>query len=67
MLPANITGIKTLVSIVSRILREVVSATVIWYEETIFLYKRCGIVVRVLDYRSRGPGSIPGTIRFSEK
>jgi hypothetical protein len=23
----------------------------------------CGLVVRVLDYRSEGPGSIPGTIR----
>jgi hypothetical protein len=23
----------------------------------------CGLVVRVLDYRSRGPGSIPGTTR----
>jgi hypothetical protein len=27
----------------------------------------CGLVVRVLGYRSRGPGSIPGTTRFSEK
>jgi hypothetical protein len=26
-----------------------------------------GLVVRVLGYRSRGPGSIPGTTRFSEK
>jgi hypothetical protein len=26
----------------------------------------CGLVVRVLDYRSRGPGSIPGTTTFSE-
>jgi hypothetical protein len=25
------------------------------------------LVVRVLDYRSRGMGSIPGTTRFSEK
>jgi hypothetical protein len=25
----------------------------------------CGLVVRVLGYRSRGPGSIPGTTRFS--
>jgi hypothetical protein len=24
-------------------------------------------VVRVLEYRSGGPGSIPGTTRFSEK
>jgi hypothetical protein len=23
----------------------------------------CGLVVRVLGYRSRGPGSIPGTIK----
>jgi hypothetical protein len=27
----------------------------------------CGLVVRVLGYRSRGPASIPGTTRFSEK
>jgi hypothetical protein len=27
----------------------------------------CGLVVRVLGYRSRGPGSIPGTTRFSEE
>jgi hypothetical protein len=25
----------------------------------------CGLVVRVLDYRSGRPGSIPGTTRFS--
>jgi hypothetical protein len=27
----------------------------------------CGLVVRVLDYRSGGLGSIPGTARFSGK
>jgi hypothetical protein len=27
----------------------------------------CGLVVRVPGYRSRGPGAIPGAIRFSEK
>jgi hypothetical protein len=27
----------------------------------------CGLVVRVLGYRSGGPGSIPGTTGFSEK
>jgi hypothetical protein len=26
----------------------------------------CGLVVRVLGYRSRGPGSIPGTTRRKE-
>jgi hypothetical protein len=26
-----------------------------------------GLVVRVLGYRSGGPGSIPGAARFSEK
>jgi hypothetical protein len=31
------------------------------------LYRLCGLVVRVLGYRSGGPGSIPGTTRFSEK
>jgi hypothetical protein len=34
----------------------------------IVLYDRlCGPVARVSGYRSRGPGSIPGAIRFSEK
>jgi hypothetical protein len=27
----------------------------------------CGLVVRVPGYRSRGPGSIPGATKFSEK
>jgi hypothetical protein len=27
----------------------------------------CGLVVRVLGYRSRGPGSISGATGFSEK
>jgi hypothetical protein len=27
----------------------------------------CGLVVRVPGYISRGPGSIPGATRFSEK
>jgi hypothetical protein len=27
----------------------------------------CGLAVRVPGYRSRGPGSIPGATRFSEK
>jgi hypothetical protein len=27
----------------------------------------CGLVVRVPGYRSRGPVSIPGATRFSEK
>jgi hypothetical protein len=33
----------------------------------ILLDRLCGLVVRVLDYRSLGPGSIPGTTGFSEK
>jgi hypothetical protein len=31
------------------------------------LDRLCGLVVRVLGYRSGGPGSIPSTTRFSEK
>jgi hypothetical protein len=27
----------------------------------------CGLVVRIPGYRSRGPGSIPRAIRFSDK
>jgi hypothetical protein len=43
------------------------------YMETIFyIYdimqdRLCGKVVRVPGYISRGPGSIPGATRFSEK
>jgi hypothetical protein len=29
------------------------------------IWRLCGLVVRVLGYRSGGPGSIPGTTRFS--
>jgi hypothetical protein len=32
-----------------------------------YIGRLCGLVVRVLGYRSRGPGSIPGTTRFSEE
>jgi hypothetical protein len=32
---------------------------------TILFDRLCGLVVRVLGYRSEGPGSIPGTTRFS--
>jgi hypothetical protein len=32
-----------------------------------FLFSYCGLVVRVRGYRSGGPGSIPGTTRFSEE
>jgi hypothetical protein len=30
-------------------------------------YKCCGLVVRVPGYRSKGPGSVLGATRFSEK
>jgi hypothetical protein len=33
----------------------------------IFCDRLCGLVVRVLGYRFGGPGSIPGTTRFSVK
>jgi hypothetical protein len=29
----------------------------------IIIYRLCGLVVRVLGYRSGGPGSIPGTTK----
>jgi hypothetical protein len=35
--------------------------------QSIFLDRLCGLVVRVLGYRSGGPGSIPGTTRFLKK
>jgi hypothetical protein len=31
----------------------------------VFVNRLCGLVVRVLGYRFGGPGSIPGTTRFS--
>jgi hypothetical protein len=34
---------------------------------SVFVDRLCGLVVRVLDYRSWGPGSISDTTRFSEK
>jgi hypothetical protein len=34
-----------------------------WFDEGCL----CGIVVTVPGYKFRGPGSISGTIRFSEK
>jgi hypothetical protein len=41
------------------------------YELNLYVMKEvdrlCGLVVRVPGYRSRGPGSIPGATRFSEK
>jgi hypothetical protein len=33
----------------------------------VLIDRLCGLVVRALGYRSGGPGSIPGTTRFSEK
>jgi hypothetical protein len=32
-----------------------------------YVYRFCGLMVRVPGYRSRGPGSIPGTTRIPEK
>jgi hypothetical protein len=37
------------------------------FERVGFLGYLCGLVVRVLSYRSRDPGSIPSATRFSEK
>jgi hypothetical protein len=34
---------------------------------SIWLDRLCSLVVRVPGYRFRGPGSIPGVTRFSEK
>jgi hypothetical protein len=34
-----------------------------WYSSD----RLCGLVVRVLGYRYEGPGSIPGTTKFSGK
>jgi hypothetical protein len=36
-----------------------------WTQESQNPDRHCGLVVRVLGYRSGGPGSIPGATRFS--
>jgi hypothetical protein len=43
--------------------------TLNWTNQIFHAYRSvlCGLVVRVPGYRSRGPDSIPGTTRFSEK
>jgi hypothetical protein len=47
---------------------DLVLTSVIEYLALYVPYDRlCGLVVRVPGYRSRGPGLIPGAIRFSEK
>jgi hypothetical protein len=38
-----------------------------YYEVKYIVVAICGLVVRVLGHRSGGPGSIPGTTRFSGK
>jgi hypothetical protein len=39
----------------------------IWFLKKVFYDRLCGLVGRVPGYRYRGPGSIPGATRFSEK
>jgi hypothetical protein len=39
----------------------------IWKSLVSFINSLCCLVVRVLGYRSGGPGSIPGNTRFSVK
>jgi hypothetical protein len=48
--------------------RTVLTECYFYFQKNILLGDRlCGLVVRVLGYRFGGPGSIPGTTRFSEK
>jgi hypothetical protein len=47
-------------------MRECIVFQVIWYLIKflyIFHHRLCGLVVRVLGYRSGGPGSVPGTTK----
>jgi hypothetical protein len=39
----------------------------ILYPKELGIAPLCGLVVRVPGYRSKDPGSIPGTTRLSEK
>jgi hypothetical protein len=43
------------------------AAVTFGFQVSICFDRLCGLVVRVPGYRSRGPGSIPGAARFSEK
>jgi hypothetical protein len=39
----------------------------IYYSNMLHVDYLCGLVDRVSGYKSRGPGSIPSAIKFSEK
>jgi hypothetical protein len=43
-----------------------ISVTAIFHLQGYWMDHLCGLVVRVLGYRSAGPGSIPGTTRKNE-
>jgi hypothetical protein len=51
----NLTFHKTLLLIIEILLQ--------FLSVFVLSYRLCGLVVRVLGYRSEGPGSIPGTTR----
>jgi hypothetical protein len=43
-----------------------ISACILYFYKVI-ADRLCGLVLRVPGYRARGPGSIPGATKFSEK
>jgi hypothetical protein len=45
--------------------RRLVFLFLLFSQGNLLIDRLCGLVVRVLGYRSGGPGSIPGTTRFS--
>jgi hypothetical protein len=58
-----------LVSLLVDVSWSIAAKGALWFFVTFRVHKDrlCGLVVRVPSYRSRGPGSIPGSIRFSGK
>jgi hypothetical protein len=46
-----------------KLVRESITASLIFPSTVSKKDRLCGLVVRVLGYRSGGPGSIPGTTR----
>jgi hypothetical protein len=51
---------------------EILGSDVLGRTELQYADRKCptyslGLVFRILGYRSRGPDSVPGTTRFSEK
>jgi hypothetical protein len=62
-MPVGISEPSRLTSIGGKFLLVYPKNHIHFYFVLLFIDRPCGLVVRVLGYRSGGPGSIPGTTR----